>query len=169
MFLSHSKIAYYNYELASTIVSLAASPVRSHSSFLCPHTHAPITLPLLRTHGVIIINYVYACTVTVNCFLPEEPSNRTIVNYERLNVTVLEGTVLTYQCDNGLSLTGPNTITCTNAGAWSTEPEAIKCVSPTEGESIINPRHVGNHRGYGNPLVCLPVCILSMLTCIWLP
>ncbi|XP_064402839.1 uncharacterized protein LOC135348523 [Halichondria panicea] len=71
-------------------------------------------------------------TSPVNCFLPEEPSNRTIVNYERLNVTVLEGTVLTYQCDNGLSLTGPNTITCTNAGVWSTEPEAIKCVSPTE-------------------------------------
>ena len=65
--------------------------------------------------------------------------------------------MLTYQCDNGLSLTGPNTITCTNAGVWSTEPEAIKCVSPTEGESIINLRHVGNHRSYGNPLVCLCV------------
>ena len=70
----------------------------------------------------------------VNCSLPEEPSNGTIVDYERLNDTVLEGTVLTYQCDNGLSLTGPNTITCTNAGVWSTDPEAIMCVSPTEGE-----------------------------------
>ncbi len=58
------------------------------------------------------------------------------MDYERLNETVLEGTVLTYQCDNGLSLTGPNTmITCTNAGDWSTEPaEAIMCVSLTEGE-----------------------------------
>ncbi|XP_064403144.1 sushi, von Willebrand factor type A, EGF and pentraxin domain-containing protein 1-like [Halichondria panicea] len=68
----------------------------------------------------------------VNCSLPSEPSNGTIVDYERLNETVFEGTVLTYQCGNGFSLTRPNTITCTNAGVWSTEPEAIMCVSPTE-------------------------------------
>ncbi|XP_064403403.1 uncharacterized protein LOC135348934 [Halichondria panicea] len=74
----------------------------------------------------------------VNCSLPSEPSNGTIVDYERLNETVLEGTVLTYQCDNGLSLTGPNTmITCTNAGDWSTEPaEAIMCVSLTEAPTV---------------------------------
>ena len=50
------------------------------------------------------------------------------MNYERLNETVLERTVLTYQCDNGLILTGPNTITCTNARVWSTNPDAIMCV-----------------------------------------
>ena len=77
---------------------------------------------------------LYVHFTTVNCSLPVDPSNGTIVDYERLNETVLEGTVLTYQCDNGLSLTGPNTITCTNAGVWSTDPEAIMCVSPTEGE-----------------------------------
>ncbi len=55
-----------------------------------------------------------------------------------LNETVLEGTVLTYQCDNELSLTGPNNITCTNAGVWSTEPEAIKCVLRiNEGEELL--------------------------------
>ena len=52
------------------------------------------------------------------------------VNYERLNKTVEETTVLTYQCDCGLSLTGPNTITCTNAGVWSTDPREILCVAP---------------------------------------
>ncbi|XP_064399980.1 uncharacterized protein LOC135346320 isoform X1 [Halichondria panicea] len=67
----------------------------------------------------------------VNCSLPEQPSNGTIVNYEGLNETVLEGTVLTYQCDNGLSLTGSNTIICTNAGVWNLEPSTIMCVSPT--------------------------------------
>ncbi len=81
-----------------------------------------------------IIPYTLHFT-TVNCSLPVEPSNGTIVDYERMNGTVLEGTVLTYQCDNGLSLAGPNSITCTNAGIWSTDPEAIMCVSPTEGES----------------------------------
>ncbi len=56
------------------------------------------------------------------------------VNYERLNETVEETTVLTYQCDCGLSLTGPNTITCTNAGVWSTDPREIMCVASTNGE-----------------------------------
>ncbi len=77
--------------------------------------------------------------IPVNCTVPEEPSNGTIVyvvdgvtvNYERLNETVEETTVLTYQCDSGLSLTGPNTITCTNAGVWSTDPREIMCVTPT--------------------------------------
>ncbi len=69
---------------------------------------------------------------TVNCSLPKEPSNGIIiVGYERSNETVLEGTVQTYQCDNRLSLTGSNTITCTNAGVWSTEPEAIMHVCIT--------------------------------------
>ncbi len=53
------------------------------------------------------------------------------VNYERLNETVEETTVLTYQCDSGLSLTGPNTISCTNAGVWSTDPQEILCVVST--------------------------------------
>ena len=86
---------------------------------------------------------------TVNCSLPEEPSNSIIVGYELLNETVMEGTVLTYQCDNGLSLTGRNTITCTNAGVWSTEPDTIMCVSPTEGEgTVIIPRRIGSHGLY---------------------
>ena len=75
------------------------------------------------------------------------------MDYERLNETVLEGTVLTYQCDNGFSLTGPNNITCTNAGVWSTEPEAIKCVLMTEGDEL---KFVFAHS------TC--ICILSHLT-----
>ena len=72
---------------------------------------------------------------TVNCTLPDKPSNGAIMDYEMLmiNETVLEGTVLTYQCDNGLSLTGPNTITCTIAGVWTTEPETISCMNNSEG------------------------------------
>ncbi len=77
--------------------------------------------------------------IPVNCTVPEEPSNGTIVymvdgvtvNYERLNETVEETTVLTYQCDRGLSLTESNTITCTNAGMWSTDPREIMCITPT--------------------------------------
>ncbi len=66
---------------------------------------------------------------TVNCTVPDEPVNGTIVGYDMLNETLVEGTVLTYECDNNLSLTGPNTITCTNAGVWSTDPREIMCVT----------------------------------------
>ncbi|XP_064404071.1 complement factor H-related protein 3-like [Halichondria panicea] len=71
-----------------------------------------------------------------NCSLPLEPCNGAIVDYERLNEIVSEGTVLTYQCDSRLSLTGPNNVTCTNAGVWSTEPEAIICVLMTEVSTV---------------------------------
>ena len=83
------------------------------------------------------------------------------MNYERLNETVSEGTVLTYQCDNGFSLTEPITITCTNAGVWSIEPEAIMCVPPTEGESN-EPEAHSNHGSYGNPLICLSACVFKV-------
>ncbi len=82
-----------------------------------------------------------------------------------LNETVLEGTVLTYQCDNGLPLTGPNTITCTNAGVWSTEPEAIMCVLPTEGESN-EPEAHSNHGVMVIPCGLFVCVILSLLTCV---
>ncbi len=81
---------------------------------------------------------------TVNCTIPDQPVNGTIVyltdsgvvGYNVLNETLVEGTVLTYECDNNLSLTGPNTITCTNAGVWSTDPREIMCVTTTVGESV---------------------------------
>ncbi len=59
------------------------------------------------------------------------------MGYDILNETLVEGTVLTYECDNNLFLTGPNTITCTNAGVWSTDPREIMCVASstaTDGE-----------------------------------
>ena len=77
------------------------------------------------------------CVHAVKCTVPDKPSGGTIVymvdgitvSYERLNETVEETTVLTYQCDCGLSLTGPNTINCTNTGVWSTDPQEIMCVN----------------------------------------
>ncbi len=37
-------------------------------------------------------------------------------------------------------MTGPNTITCTNAGVWSTEPDTIMCVVESE-YSFVNGSH----------------------------
>ena len=72
--------------------------------------------PVTGIKLMLISCMLHFTTVTVNCFLPKELSNHIIiVDSELLNETVLEGTVLTYQCDNRLSLTGPNNVTCTNA------------------------------------------------------
>ncbi len=99
--------------------------VENPGSLVCREREARCTIiPSLH----LIITFLFL----VNCSLYTQgagSSNGTIVDYERLNETVLEGTVLTYQCDNRFSLTGPNTITCTNVhGVWSTDPEAIMCV-----------------------------------------
>ena len=111
----------------------------------------------------VYIHYHYFhFIILVNCTVPEEPSNGTIVyvvdgvtvNYERLNETVEETTVLTYQCDSGLSLTGPNTITCTNAGVWSTDPREIMCVQIATITTISEP---GAHMWV--------LLILLLLTC----
>ncbi len=73
---------------------------------------------------------------TGNCTAPAEPTNGTItatlvdgttVNYDSLNNTVLEGTVLTYQCDNVLTMFGSVNITCTSDGEWSSDPDLVEC------------------------------------------
>ncbi len=50
------------------------------------------------------------------------------MDYDSLKATVLEGTVLTYQCDNGLALFGSVRITCLgDDGEWSSDPESNRC------------------------------------------
>ena len=77
----------------------------------------------------------YQC-FTASCTVPVEPTNGTItatlvdgttVDYDSLNDPVLEGTVLTYQCDNGLTLFGSVNITCMGDGEWSSDPDTNIC------------------------------------------
>ncbi len=50
------------------------------------------------------------------------------VDYDSLNnEIVLEGTVLTYQCDNGLTPFGSVNITCMGDGEWSSDPGTNGC------------------------------------------
>ncbi len=75
--------------------------------------------------------------ITASCTVPVEPTNGiittstlvdgTTVDYDSLNETVLEGTVLTYQCDNGLTLFGSVNITCMSDGEWSSDPGTNGC------------------------------------------
>ncbi len=79
---------------------------------------------------------------TANCTVPELTVKSTgvstisatlvdgtTVDYGSLNDTVLEGTVLTYQCDNGLTLFESVNITCTSDGEWSpVDPDSDECL-----------------------------------------
>ncbi len=73
---------------------------------------------------------------TANCTVPAKLTGAivtatlvggTTVDYDSLNETVLEGTVLTYQCDNGLTLFGSVNITCMGDGEWSSDPDTNAC------------------------------------------
>ncbi len=74
---------------------------------------------------------------TANCPVPAKLTGGTItatlvdgttVDYDSLNnEIVLEGTVLTYQCDNELALFGSVNITCLGDGEWSSDPGTNEC------------------------------------------
>ena len=61
----------------------------------------------------------------VNCSVPDEPLSGTILNND--NIVTIEGSVITFQCNPGLSPEGEMTATCTNAGVWSTDPARVEC------------------------------------------
>ena len=90
---------------------------------------------ILITHNYVLVVIEIQC-FTGNCTVPIEPTNGTIiatlvdgttVDYDSLSNTVLEGTVLTYQCGNGLALFGSVNITCTSDGEWSSDPGLVEC------------------------------------------
>ncbi len=122
------------------LLSVTQRTEGSAITFMCNDGFQPTgeRMAICSANGTWIPDPEHHECIIVNCTVPEEPSNGTIVyvvdgvtvNYEKLNETVEETTVLTYQCDSGLSLTGPNTITCTNAGVWSIDPREIMCVAP---------------------------------------
>ena len=85
--------------------------------------------PVYTTHNNVI----------VNCSVPGEPVNGTILDYD--NIVTTEGSVITFQCNSGLSPEENMTATCTNAGVWSTDPAGVKCMNIT-GKLIFGVLHM---------------------------
>ena len=99
------------------------------------HDKATVIIPLVSF--LLSCIFIHIAPI-VECVTPKSPIYGSILDYERLNRTVVEGRVLTYQCDSGLSLTGPTNITCGNDGQWSIDPITLTCVTPTtSGELFI--------------------------------
>ena len=65
--------------------------------------------------------------VIVNCSVPDEPVNGTILDYD--NIVTTEKSEITFQCDPGLSPEGEMTAICTNAGIWRPDPAGVECKS----------------------------------------
>ncbi len=64
----------------------------------------------------------------VSCVLPAPPLNGTLFNTNSLNTSLMEGSVITFQCDPGFSLMGAVTVTCNNSGLWDPDPTQLECV-----------------------------------------
>ena len=52
-----------------------------------------------------------------------------ILNYD--NIVTIEGSVIAFQCNPGLSPEGEMTATCTNAGIWRPDPAGVECSCST--------------------------------------
>ena len=61
---------------------------------------------------------------TVVCEDPAPPSHGSIAVY----TSTVEGTNLTFQCDEGYSPLGEMTMTCTANGRWEPNPKDTKCI-----------------------------------------
>ena len=66
-----------------------------------------------------------AAPYIVNCRVPDEPMSGTILDYN--NIVTIEGSVISFQCNPGLSPEGEMTAICTNAGIWSPDPAGVVC------------------------------------------
>ena len=80
-------------------------------------------------------NKYYSLTmicITVNCSVPDEPLNGTILDYS--SIDTIEGSVITFQCNPGLSPEGVMTATCTNVGVWSPDPAGVECTLNVAGK-----------------------------------
>ncbi len=73
------------------------------------------------------INHNYSL-YSVSCVLPVPPLNGTLLNTSQ-NTNLVEGSVITFQCDPGFSLVGAVTVTCNNSGLWDPDPALWDCVS----------------------------------------
>ncbi len=66
---------------------------------------------------------------SVSCVLPAPPLNGALLNTNSQNTNLVEGSVITFQCDPGFSLVGAATVTCNNSGLWYPDPALWDCVS----------------------------------------
>ena len=72
--------------------------------------------------------HVCICSL-VNCNAPDEPMSGTIMDYN--NIVTTEGSVISFQCDPGLTSEGNMTAICTNAGVWEPDPAGVDCSDMT--------------------------------------
>ena len=59
------------------------------------------------------------------CHVPVlQPNIYTTVNHSK---PLIEGSILSFTCSSGLTLSGPNTTTCLSNGQWIPNPDLVEC------------------------------------------
>ncbi|XP_064403265.1 complement receptor type 1-like [Halichondria panicea] len=64
---------------------------------------------------------------SISCVLPAPPLNGALLNTTSQNTNLIEGSVITFQCDPGFSLVGATTATCNNSGLWDPDLALLEC------------------------------------------
>ncbi|XP_064403073.1 uncharacterized protein LOC135348703 [Halichondria panicea] len=77
-----------------------------------------------KNPGEIICRYE-----SISCLLPGPLLNGALLSTNCQNTNLVEGSVITFQCDPGFSLVGAETATCNNSGLWDPNPARLECVS----------------------------------------
>ena len=87
-----------------------------------------------------------------NCGIPLSTTgiNSSIIvtsSFTAFDGPVVEGSNVTFSCDNSTLITGPNFTKCTADGKWEPDPRGVKC----EGRSF-------GHNHYTNLIIPLLLC-----------
>ena len=69
----------------------------------------------------------------VKCMYPlhSDPGLSTIDESVRVSIDrnpTLEGANITFTCDSGLTLVGPNSSVCFSNGQWEPDPREVECI-----------------------------------------
>ena len=113
-----------DYTACMTLYTYTICKVRALMFSRLYFPHMPCT-QLFFIYTECTCMYVFVHYVLVNCRVPDEPVNGTILDYD--NIDTIEGSVITFQCSPGFLPEGEMTATCTNAGIWSPDPAGVDC------------------------------------------
>ncbi|XP_064402132.1 uncharacterized protein LOC135347907 isoform X5 [Halichondria panicea] len=73
---------------------------------------------------------------SISCALPAPLLYGALLNTNFQNTNLMEGSVITFQCDPGFSLVGAVTATCNNSGLWDPDPAVLRCVAAPTGGNV---------------------------------
>ena len=102
-------------------------------------------------------SYTLPLSPVVDCGYPGPPVNG---SFGGDITSTVEGSEITYQCDDGLTPEGTMTAVCGEDGEWRPYPGDVECRSTSEDSNDTN--------GDNGSMKCKCVCLcMSVCVCVW--